>query len=254
MKQLQHGMTANMDNAQFTDTVPNTSYKIIQDKNGFCYGIDAVLLADFASIKPGNNVIDLCSGNGIVPLLLCGKCGSASYTGVEIQDYVCKMAAESIKLNSLDNIKMINADLKDIKNVLKGNSYDVLTINPPYMKNEGRVNPDYSKAVARHEVMCSIYDIAKSSSYLLKDGASLYMIHRPFRLTEIMDALKASKLECKEIRFVYPDNDSESSMVLIHAVKNAKPFARVQKPLYIYQAKGIYSAEVQRIYGKNNQN
>ncbi len=241
-----------MDNAQYiTDTVPNTSYKIIQSKDGFRYGIDAVLLSDFARIKPNDKVIDLCSGNGIVPLLLCGKCSSASYTGVELQQHICHIAQESIKLNQLNNITMINGDLKNIKSLLKGNSYDVLTINPPYMKNEGRINPDYSKAVARHEVECSIIDIAKSCSYLLKDGASLYMIHRPFRLTEVIDALNETKLQCKELRFVYPDNESESTMVLIHAVKNAKPFAKVLKPLYIYQSKGIYSTEVQLIYGKN---
>lgn len=227
--------------------------KIIQNPNGFCFGIDSVLLSDFAKeIKSGSKVVDLGTGTGILGILLCGKTQAASILGVEIQEDVADMARRSIILNNLEKrFTIINTDIKKIKNRVKINSYDVIITNPPYKKlNTGKTNENEKKLISKHEITADLSDFIKTSYSLLKDNGALYMVHRTERLTDIMSELRANKIEPKIIRFVYSNEIEESKLVLIKAVKNAKPFLKIAKPLYIYDRKGNYTKEILEIYNK----
>lgn len=227
--------------------------KIIQNSKGFCFGIDSVLLSDFAKdIKNGSKVVDLGTGTGILGILLCGKTKLSNVLGVEIQEEVAEMARRSITLNNLDKrFTIINTDIKNLKNKVKLNNYDVVVTNPPYKKsNTGKTNTSEKKLISKHEVTANLSDFIKISFSLLKDNGSLYMVHRVERLSDIMYELRANKMEPKVIRFVYSNEIDDSKLVLIKAVKNAKPFLKIEKPLYIYDKKGNYTQEILKIYNK----
>ena len=240
------------DNERIDDLQIN-NLKIIQNKDGFCFGIDSVILSDFAKdIKKNSKIIDLGTGTGIISILLTAKTNPSSIVGVELQEDVANMAQRSVKLNNLENkINIINKNIKDLDKILKNNEYDVIVTNPPYMKaNTGLKNENNSKLISRHEVECTLEDIARISYKLLRDKGEVYMVHRPDRLVDIMEIFRIYKLEIKEMRLVYPQEDSQANLVLIKAVKNAKPFLKIHTPLYVYKETGKYTDEILKIYNK----
>lgn len=225
--------------------------KIIQDKEGFCFGIDAVLLSDFAKdIKRNATVLDLGTGTGIIATLLCGKTNLRKVIGVEIQSEVADMAKRSIKLNQLQNkFEIINEDINHIFNQLEKNSFDAVVTNPPYQKkNAGIINDKEKKVISRHEITATLEDFIKVSKELLKDKGEFYMVHRPDRLVDIFCVMRQYHIEPKVIRFVYPNQKKEPNLVLIKGIKNAKPFLTMEKNLYVYDENGNYTQEVKDIY------
>ena len=227
--------------------------KIIQDKTGFCFGIDAVLLSDFAKdIKKDAKVVDLGTGTGIISILLSSKTKLSKIIGVEVQKNVADMANRSVKLNNLeDKIEIYNANIKQLKNEFEAGSMDAIVTNPPYKKNDtGILNVEEKKLVSRHEIKANLEDFIEISSYLLRNGAPLYMIHRPERLAEIFNTLKQYNLEPKVMRLIYPKINKEPNLVLIKATKGGKEFLKVLEPLVVYDENGKYTNEILQIYGK----
>lgn len=236
------------------DDLQINNLKIIQNKEWFCFGIDSVLLSDFAKkIKSNSNIIDLGTGTGIISILLTPKTKPKKIIGVEIQNEIAEMAQRSILLNKLeDKIEIINEDIRNLDKILDLESYDAIVTNPPYMKMDtGLMNENSVKLISRHEIKCTIEDIAKISFRLLKNNGTIYMVHRPDRLVDIMEIFRKYKLEIKEMRIVYPKKEEQANLVLIKAVKNAKPFLKIDKPLYVYNNDGTYTKEILEIYNKN---
>lgn len=234
------------------DLLTQVGYKIAQDENQFCFGIDAVLLADFASkkIRPDSNVIDLCSGNGIIALLTCGLTKAQKVTALEIQKEACLLAEESVKMNMLEGrMNILNGDLKNVSSLFDRYSFDNVICNPPYIKNtHGKESAVNAKAVARHEILCTLEDVIRAAEYLIKPNGSFFMIHRPERLGEIFVMLNKYRLEASELRMIQPSADSAPTMVLIQAKKNIKPNLKVQVPLIVYKEKDVYTDEIKSIY------
>ena len=210
--------------------------ELIQNPGKFCFGVDAVLLSDFARVKEGETVLDMGTGNGIIPILLSAKTPGKHFTGLEIQADTAEMARRSVRYNDLeDRINIVTGDIKEAAEIFKPAFFDVITTNPPYMPAEhGLRNPDSARAIARHEVMCSLDDILRESMRLLQDKGRFYMIHRPFRLTEIMIKMNQYKIEPKRIQFIYPYIDKEPAMVLIEGVRGARSRVTVEPPIIIY--------------------
>lgn len=224
--------------------------KIIQNKKWFCFGMDAVLLANFCDLKKNSKVVDLGTGTGIIPILLCGKKDVSSVIGVEIQEEVAEMASRSVALNKLeDKIEIKNIDLKDGSDFLSTNQFDVVVTNPPYkLSDSGLINLENKKAISRHEIKCTLEDVIKESSRLLKHHGRFFMIHRPQRMVDIFCLLRKYKLEPKNIRLVHPKVSEKPNMILIKAVKAAKPELKFEKPLYVYNDDGTYTDEIYKIY------
>lgn len=233
------------------DDLERNGYRIIQDVNRFCFGMDAVLLSGFAKVKPGSRVLDLGTGTGIIPILLEAKTQAAHLTGLEIQADSVDMARRSVRLNGLsDKIDIVDGDIKEAGSLFDAASFDVITCNPPYMIGQhGITNPGDAKAIARHEILCTLEDVVKQTARLLKPGGNFFMVHRPFRLPEIMVMLQKYKLEPKRMQLVYPFVDKEPNMVLIEANRGGKPRMQVEKPLIVYKEPGIYMPEIYDIYG-----
>ena len=235
------------------DDLEYKGLKIIQNIEGFCFGIDAVLLSDFAKdIRNNSKVIDLGTGTGILPILLSAKTNLSKIYGIEIQKEVAEMAKRSVKLNNLENkIEIINCNIKELENILEKNKFDAIVANPPYKKiNSGVINENEKKLISRHEITANLEDFIKVSSKMLKDKGSFYMIHRPERLADIIESLRKNKLEPKIIRMVYSNVNSKPCMILIKAVKNAKEFLKIENNLYIYNDEGNYTEEILKIYNK----
>lgn len=235
------------------DDLEYEGLKIIQNKNGFCFGIDAVLLSDFAKeIKKGSKVLDLGTGTGILGILLCKKTELKNIIGVEIQKDVYDMAQRSIKLNNLeDKFSVINADIKELEKKLELQSFDAIVTNPPYKKdNTGLKNDNEYEIISRHEVKCNLEDVIRVSSKLLKNNGKFFMVHRPERLKDIIINLEKYKMQIKEMRFVYPNMSKKPNMILIKAVKGARDFLNVQEPLFVYNEDGTYTEEILKIYNK----
>ena len=227
--------------------------KIIQNKEGFCFGIDSVLLSDFAkNIKNNSLVLDLGTGTGIIPILLCGKTNLKKVIGVEVQEKIAEMAKRSIKLNNLEaRFQVINENILNLKNIYKNQTFDVVVTNPPYKKkNSGIINENHEKLISRHEIEADLADFIKVSKDLLKDKGEFYMVHRPERLVDILSIMRKEKLEPKVLRMVYSNKNKEPKLVLIKGIKNAKPFLKVEKNLYIYDENGNYTDEILEIYNK----
>ena len=233
------------------DELQRNGYRIIQNEKKFCFGMDAVLLSGFARVGKGERVLDLGTGTGIIPILMEAKTEGESFTGLEIQEEMAEMAARSVKLNGLEEkVSIIQGDLKEASKRFGKASFDVVTCNPPYMnQNHGLKNPDEPKAIARHELLCSFEDVAREAAALLKSGGRLYLVHRPHRLTEIFETLRAHKLEPKRMKFVHPFADAEANMVLIEAFRGGRPQMRVEAPVIVYEKPGVYTNEIYEIYG-----
>jgi tRNA1Val (adenine37-N6)-methyltransferase len=243
--------TVTLKDRERIDDLQNNGLKIIQDPERFCFGMDAVLLSGFTAAKKGDRVLDLGTGTGILPLLLSAKTPCAHLTGLEIQEESADMARRSVALNGLqDKIDIVTGDIKEAGSLFLPASFEVITCNPPYMIAEhGLQNPDAPKAIARHEVLCSFEDVAKAAGRLLTPGGKLFLVHRPFRLSEILVTLTEHKLEPKRMRLVYPYVDQEPNMVLIEAVRGGKSRMTVEKPLILFEEQGVYSREVRENYG-----
>lgn len=235
------------------DDLEYKGLKIIQNKDGFCFGIDSILLSNYAKeIKKESKVIDLGTGTGIIGIMLCAKTEISKMLGVEIQKEVYEMAKRSIKLNHLEEkFEIINENIIELPNKLEMGTFDAVVTNPPYKKiGTGLTNENEKKLISRHEITANLEDFIKISNKLLKDKGSLYMVHRPDRLADIIEYLRKYKLEPKKIRFVYPSLGKEANLVLIKATKNAKSFLKIEKPLYVYNEKGEYTDEILEIYEK----
>ncbi|HBM46812.1 tRNA1(Val) (adenine(37)-N6)-methyltransferase [Clostridium sp. OF09-36] len=233
------------------DDLQRNGYRIIQKKKGFCFGMDAVLLSGFAQVKEGEVAVDLGTGTGIIPILLEAKTKGKHFTGLEIQKEVAEMAERSVRLNHLeDRVDIVRGDIKEASRLFGKASFDVVTSNPPYMNdNHGLKNPDLPKAIARHEVFCTLDDVCREASLLLRSGGRFYMVHRPHRLAEIITALKTYRLEPKRMKLVHPFADKDANMVLIEAVRGGRSMMKVEAPVIVYQKPGVYTQEIYDIYG-----
>lgn len=244
-------MTIELYPGERLDDLERNGYKIIQNDKTFCFGMDAVLLSGFARVKQGEKALDLGTGTGIIPILLKAKTSGAHFTGLEIQEASADMARRSVLYNHLeDQISIVQGDIKEAHTLFDAASFDVITSNPPYMTgNHGLVNPDMPKAIARHEILCTLDDVIGQASRLLRPGGRFYMVHRPFRMAEIMTKMTAHRLEPKRMRLVYPFVDKEPNMVLIEGLKGGKPRITVEKPLIVYKEPGVYTDEIYDVYG-----
>ena len=240
------------DNERIDDLQLN-NLKIIQNKDGFCFGIDAVLLSDFAKdIRNNSTVLDLGTGTGIIGILLCAKTKLSKIYGIDIQKDVCDMAFRSVKLNNLENkFEIINTNIKELTNTFEEASFDAIVSNPPYKKdNSGLKNESKTKLISRHEITASLEDFICVSSKLLKNNGNIYMVHRPERLSDLFYLLKKYNLEPKKLRLVQSYQDSKPKLVLVKATKNAKSFLNIEEPLIIYNKDGSYTDEIFKIYNK----
>ena len=237
------------------DDLEFKNLKIIQNKDGFCFGIDSVLLSDFAKeIKDNSKVVDLGTGTGILGILLCAKTNLKEVLGVEIQEEVADMAQRSIELNNLKNrFKILNENINNIEknNINLKNNFDYVITNPPYKKlNTGKINENEKKLISRHELTANLNDFIKTASFLLKDKGTLFMVHRPERLVDILEKMRKEKIEPKELKFIYPKINKAPNLILIKGVKNSNPFLKIDKPLYVYNEDGNYTDDILKIYGK----
>ena len=233
------------------DDLQRNGYKIIQNEKKFCFGMDAVLLSGFAMVKQGERVLDIGTGTGIIPILLEAKTEGEHFTGLEIQEESADMASRSVELNGLgDKIDIICDDINNARALFDAASFDVITSNPPYMIGKhGLTGDNRGKAIARHEIFCTLEDIVREGSRLLKNKGRFYMVHRPFRLVEIFNTLTRYHLEPKRLKLVYPYVDKEPNMVLIEAFKGGNSRLTVEKPLIVYKEPGVYMDEIYDIYG-----
>ena len=233
------------------DELQRNGYRIIQNPERFCFGMDAVLLSGFARAKKQERCLDLGCGNGIIPILMEAKTEGKHFTGLEIQPESADMAKRSVALNGLqDRIDIVEGDIKDASKIFGASSFHVITTNPPYMiGTHGENSPSTAKAIARHEVLCTLDDILRESARLLMPGGRFYMVHRPFRLAEIMSKMVEYKIEPKRMRLVYPYIDKEPNMVLIEGLRGGKSRVTVEKPLIVYKEQGVYTDEIYDIYG-----
>lgn len=241
----------NLKDGERIDDLNRNGYQIIQSKDKFCFGMDAVLLSGFSVVKEGEKVLDLGTGTGIIPILLEAKTEGKYFCGLEIQEESVDMAKRSILLNHLqEKVDIVAGDIKVASQIFGGATFDVVTSNPPYMNdNHGLKNPDLPKAIARHEVLCNLEDVIREGAKVLKPGGRFYMVHRPHRLVEIINTFTKYKLEPKRIKMVHPYVDREANMVLIEAVRDGKSMVKVEKPIIVYSELGVYTREIYDIYG-----
>lgn len=228
-------------------------YRIIQNKKDFCFGIDAVLLSDFAAANKGERVLDLCTGTGILPILMAAKTEAEHFSAIEIQKNSAELAQRSVAMNGLEErISIVNGDIKNAADYFACGSFDVITCNPPYMADgSGAKNLLTPKVIARHEVLCNIYDVMQTACKMLRYGGRMYLVHRPDRLVDIFQAARQHKVEPKRLRLVQPYADKPANLVLLELIRGGKPFLKTDAPLIIYKNDGEYTDEIKEIYGTN---
>ena len=233
------------------DDLQRNNYRIIQDPERFCFGLDAVLLSGFAKAKEGDHVIDLGTGTGIIPILMEAKTKASNLVGLEIQPESADMAQRSVELNHLEKkIRIVTGDIREASSIFGAATFDVVTSNPPYMtEHHGIMNEKSPKAIARHELLCTLEDVISQAAKLLRPGGSFYMVHRPFRLVDIMVLMREYHLEPKRMKLVYPYIDKDPNMVLIEGLRGGRPRMTVEKPLIVYKEPGVYTDEIYEIYG-----
>ncbi len=236
------------------DSLQREGYRIIQNPECFCFGMDAVLLAAYAKAGAGERVLDMGTGNAVIPLLMHARnhisSSGAHYTGLEIQEKSADLARRNVDLNGLnEDISIVQGDIKEASALFGGASFHVVTSNPPYIdENHGLVNPNSAKAVARHEILCTLEDVVREASKCLRDKGRFYMVHRPRRLVQIFECMRRFRLEPKRMRMVYPAKDKNANMVLLEAVRGGNAQLTVEKPLIICKESGEYTDEVRLLY------
>lgn len=233
------------------DDLERNGYHIIQNPEKFCFGMDAVLLSGFVRIRSGEKVLDMCTGTGIIPILVAAKTEAKHIYAMEIQPDSADMARRSVMVNGLEErITIEEGDIRQAVSHYGRGSMDVVTCNPPYMPcGKGLVNPESAKAIARHEVLCTLEQVCEQSAGVLKEGGRLFMVHRPGRLTEIITGLVKNRLEPKRIKFVQPFVDKKPNMVLIEAVKGGGRELIIEEPVIVFKEQGVYSDEIKTVYG-----
>jgi tRNA1Val (adenine37-N6)-methyltransferase len=226
--------------------------RIIQSRRGFRFGMDAVLLAHFTDVRPGDRVADLGTGTGIVPLLLCGHTRGREFVGLEIQPEMAEMAARSVRLNGLEaRVSIVQGDLRQAHELLGYSNFDVVTCNPPYERRGGGVVcQDMAWTLARHEEACTLADVARAAYNLLRQGGRLELIIRADRAVEVLLTLKESRLEPKRIRLICPSVSRSPNLMLTEATRGGNPGVRWEPPLIVYGPDGAYTDELRAIYGK----
>ena len=246
----ENSVDENLKPGERIDDLQREGYRIIQDSEKFCFGMDAVLLSAFAVIPKGAKVLDMGTGTGVIPILMEARNPDASYVGLEIQPEVADMARRSVRLNGLDSkIAIKEGDIKEASVIFGGASFDIVTTNPPYMnESHGLKNPSDTKAIARHEVLCNLEDVVREAAKCLKSGGKFFMVHRPHRLVEIFETMRKYGLEPKRIRMVHPKAGDEAKMVLIEGARSGGAWLKVEKPLVIYDDNGEYNKEIFEIY------
>ena len=236
------------------DLQTKSGYKLIQNPEWFCFGVDAVLLADFAkkAIKPKAKVLDMCTGNGIIPILLSEKTEASAIFGIEIQQEVAEMAQRSVRLNGLEGrVFIVEGDLKNGSEIFGKAAFDVVCCNPPYKENHGGLkNQADTLTIARHEIFCNLEDIIESAEKLLVPGGKLCLIHRPERLADIFCIMRNHRIEPKRLRMVHPSYDKTATMVLVEGRKHGRPKLFLDPPLYVHKKDGGYTDEIEQIYGR----
>lgn len=244
-------MTIEIKEQECLDELHRNGYKIIQNKEGFCFGMDAVLLSGFTVVKEDERVLDLGTGTGIIPILLEAKTEGRHFTGLEIQTDMVDMARRSVQYNNLaDKIEIVAGDIKEAQSIFGGASFDVVTANPPYMNHShGLTNPNPAKAIARHEILCTLEDVVKQAAGLLRPGGRFYLVHRPARITEIFALMAKYRLEPKRMKYVHPYLDKDANMVLIEAFRGGRAMMKIEPPIIVYQTPGVYTDEIYTIYG-----
>ena len=244
-------MTINLKENERLDELQRNGYQIIQNPEKFCFGMDAVLLSGFAKAKKGDLVLDMGTGTGIIPILMEAKTEAEHLTGLEIQEESADMARRSVAHNHLEQrVEIVNGDIKEASGIFGSASFDVITTNPPYMIGQhGIANPSDTKAIARHEVLCTLDDILRESARILRPGGRFYMVHRPFRLAEILSKMVQAGIEPKRMRMVHPFIDKEPNMVLIEGKRGGNSRMTVERPLIVYKEQGVYSEELLGEYG-----
>ena len=242
-----------MNQDETIDDLQLKGLNLIQKKDGFKFGIDAVLLSDFANVKTKHRVMDLCTGTGIVPFLIYGKYNPQSVYGLEIQEDMIEMAKRSVKLNSLEEkLIFINDDLKNIELLKTIEKFDVVTVNPPYKLNSsGILNPNDKLAIARHEVLCNLEDVISAARILLKDNGRLFMVHRPERLADIFMLMRKYKIEPKRVKMIHPKIGKAPNIVLVEGQRDGGAYLKWEPPLYVYDENGKYTKEIDSIYGRS---
>lgn len=239
-----------LNNDETIEDLQIKGLKIIQKKKGFRFGMDAVLLANFAQVEKGDHVLDIGTGTGIIPLLIAAKTEAEKVTGIEIQKHMAEMAQRSVEMNNLqDRIKIINADIREYNKFFKRSAFDVVVCNPPYIKNNGGLkNMADTVAISRHEITCTLEDVISAASTLLTQSGQFVMVHKPERLADILCAMRKYKIEPKFMKFVHPKIHEKPNLVLIRGIKGGNAFLKVSEPLYVYDEKGAYSREIHTIY------
>lgn len=237
------------------DHLLGENLRIIQSPSVFAFSLDTVLLAKFVYVPiQKGNLLDLCTGNGVIPLLL-SKRTKGDITGVEIQQRIYSMAKRSIEFNKLSTqIKMIHGDIKDMPKELGHGKYDIVTCNPPYFPTpkQDEINENEHLAIARHEIHCTLEDVIRVSSQLVKQGGKVAFVHRPGRLLDIVTLMRKYRLEPKRLQFVYPKAGKEANILLIEGIKDGKPDLKILQPLIVYNEENEYTKELQTIlYGED---
>ena len=232
------------------DDLQYKGLRIIQKREGFRFGIDAVLLANFTKVRKNQKVIDLGTGTGIISILIAAKNEPGIVKGIEIQQDMVEMAQRSVKLNRLDEkINIIHADIKEAVDYFGSSSFDVVVTNPPYMnRGGGLLNSSDKKALSRHELLCTLEDVVRVSSKLLVPGGLFSMVHRPDRLVDIVFLMRSHGIEPKQLRFVHPAPYKKPNLMLINGARGGRPQLKMMDPLYVYDEKGCYSEEINEIY------
>lgn len=244
-------MIINLKPEERLDDLQVNGYEIIQHPGKFCFGMDAVLLSNFARVKKNERALDLGTGTGIIPILLTAKTQGETFVGLEIQEESADMARRSVLHNHLEEkVEIVTGDMKEAAEIFGPVSFDVITTNPPYMIGQhGIANASDAKAIARHEVLCTLDDILRESAKLLKPRGRFYMVHRPFRLAEILPKMVQAGIEPKRMRMVHPFIDKEPNMVLIEGMRGGNSRMTVEPPLIVYKEVGVYHEELLAEYG-----
>ncbi len=234
------------------DELNGRGYRIIQDRDGFCFGQDAVLLSAFATVKEGERVIDLGTGTGVIPILLEAKTRGAHFTGLELQREVADMAAESVELNGIgDRVDIVRGDIRQVRSLFKAGQFDVVTGNPPYKTcGSGLISPNEKKAISRTEIMCTLGEFVAAAAYLLPVGGRFYMVHRPGRLPDIFRELETNGFGIHFIRFVHPYEGRGANLVLVEGIRGAKNNPQIEPPLFMGRPDGSRTEETEEIYFK----